>query len=142
MGLLPTRFNNLSNRDPCIRPRRAPMKTKWLFPCMILSLVAFSFGQSADSASGREDLSTLNTQHEPPMLGLHWARGFNPFARPPAKGNNPNMTYHGGVIMPSVVSEAIYWGPSWSNSTFVGDKITGLDSWYIGFNNSNYAKTS
>ncbi len=119
------------------------MKTKWLFPCMILSLVAFSFGQSADSASGREDLSTLNTQHEPPMLGLHWTRGFNPFARAAAsKGNNPDMTYHGGVILTSVVSEAIYWGPSWANSSFVGDKITGLDSYYSGFSGSNYAKTS
>jgi hypothetical protein len=56
-----------------------------------------------------------------------------------AKGNNPNMTYHGGVIMPSTVSQAIFWGPSWTNP---GDKITGLDSWYTGFSNSNYAKTS
>jgi hypothetical protein len=76
------------------------------------------------------------------MLGIHWARGFTPFARTAPAGSNPDMTYHGGVILPSVVSEAIYWGPSWSNSTFVGDKITGLDSWYTGFNNSNYAKTS
>jgi hypothetical protein len=52
------------------------------------------------------------------------------------------MTYHGGKIMTTAVSDAIYWGPSWSNSTFVGDKITGLDSWYIGFSSSNYAKTS
>jgi len=75
------------------------------------------------------------------MLGIHWARGFNPFAHAP-KGNNPDMTYHGGLIMPSTVSEAVYWGPSWNNSGFVGDKITGLDSWYTGFSNSNYAKTS
>jgi hypothetical protein len=52
------------------------------------------------------------------------------------------MTYHGGKIMTTAVSDAIYWGPSWSNSTFVGDKITGLDSWYIGFSSSNYAGTS
>lgn len=52
------------------------------------------------------------------------------------------MTYHGGVIMPSTVSEAIFWGPSWANSSFTGDKISGLDSWYSGFNGSNYAKTS
>jgi hypothetical protein len=30
------------------------------------------------------------------MLGIHWARGFDPFVRA-AKGNNPDMTYHGGV---------------------------------------------
>lgn len=73
------------------------------------------------------------------MLGIHWARGFAPFMCASA---SPDMTYHGGVIMPSVVSEAIFWGPKWANSTFVGDKITGLDSWHSGFSNSNYAKTS
>ena len=52
------------------------------------------------------------------------------------------MTYHGGVIMPSTVSESIFWGPSWANSSFTGDKISGLDSWYSGFSASNYAKTS
>src|SRR5258708_39091767 len=117
------------------------MKTTWLLPCLfVILLAAFSLGQSSNSVAGPEDLSSLNTQHEAPMLGIHWARGFSPFSR--AAGNNPNMTYHGGVIMPSVVSEAIYWGPSWTNSTFAGDKITGLDSWYTGFNNSNYARTS
>src|SRR5260370_17338011 len=44
--------------------------------------------------------------------------------------------------MPSTVRDAIYCGLSWNNNAFVGDKITGLDSWYTGFSNSNYAKTS
>jgi len=118
------------------------MKSHILLLSVVLLLAVFSFGQTADlAASSPQDLSALNSQHEPPMLGIHWARGFTPFARP-AKGSSPNMTYHGGVIMPSTVSEAIYWGPSWNNSSFVGDKITGLDSWYTGFSNSNYAKTS
>jgi hypothetical protein len=52
-----------------------------------------------------------------------------------------NMTYHGGKILPTVVTKAIFWGPSWANSAFVGDKITGLDSWYSGVSGSNYAKT-
>jgi hypothetical protein len=49
------------------------------------------------------------------------------------------MTYHGGKILPTETTNAIFWGPSWSTSP--GDKITGLDSWYIGHSNSNYAKT-
>jgi len=115
--------------------------------CLVL-LAVLSFGGMClaqdSAAASRQDLSSLSETHEPPMLGIHWARGFNPFARSgqTPKGNNPDMTYHGGVIMTSTVSEAIYWGPSWSNSGFVGDKITGLDSWYSGFSNSNYAKTS
>jgi hypothetical protein len=54
---------------------------------------------------------------------------------------SPNMTYHGGKILPAVTTKAIFWGPSWANSTFVGDKIAGLDSWYSGASGSNYAKT-
>jgi hypothetical protein len=82
------------------------------------------------------------------MLGIHWARGFDPFARVnEAHGGgggkkNPNMTYHGGKIMPTAFTQTIFWGPNWANSTFVGDKIMGLDSWYTGFSNSNYSKTS
>jgi len=117
------------------------MRMKFLLLPSLLLLAVFSFGQETDSTASRQDLSTINGQHEPPMLGIHWARGFEAFSRA-ARGSNPNMTYHGGVIMPSTVSEAIFWGPSWSNSSFVGDKITGLDSWYSGFSNSNYAKTS
>ena len=94
------------------------MFRKLLVLLVLLLLASLSFAQTADSAA-RQDLSALNGSHEPPMLGIHWARGFTPFARPPAR--NVNMTYHGGVIMPSTVSEAIFWGPSWANSSFVGD---------------------
>ncbi len=116
------------------------MYRKLLVLLVLLLLASLSFAQTGGSSAVRQDLSSLNGSHEPPMLGIHWARGFTPFARPPAR--NVNMTYHGGVIMPSTVSEAIFWGPSWANSSFVGDKITGLDSWHSGFSNSNYAKTS
>jgi hypothetical protein len=53
-----------------------------------------------------------------------------------------NMTYHGGKIMPSASVKSIFWGKKWGTSSFFGDKITGLDSFYTGFNQSNYAVTS
>ncbi|HEX4786701.1 MAG TPA: hypothetical protein VH350_20345 [Candidatus Sulfotelmatobacter sp.] len=120
------------------------MKRKWLVLLAGLTFGGLCLGQNTDSAAAnREDLSAGVGTHEPPRLGIHWARGFEPFARVRAlKGNNPDMTYHGGVILPSTVSEAIFWGPNWAKSSFTGDKITGLDSWYSGFNGSNYAKTS
>jgi hypothetical protein len=118
---------------------------KWL----LLSLLVCSTivcGQ-VSSSSPRQDLSALNGQHQPPMLGIHWARGFDPFARANEAQSGPfarkrrtvNMTYHGGKIMPTADSKAIFWGPGWNTP---GDKITGLDSWYTGFSGSNYAKTS
>jgi hypothetical protein len=58
-----------------------------------------------------------------------------------ARTKSPLMTYHGGKILPTVTTKAIFWGPSWVNSGLVGDKITGLDSFYAGHSNSNYAKT-
>jgi hypothetical protein len=50
------------------------------------------------------------------------------------------MTYHGGKIMTTAVAQSIFWGTSWGS--YSGDKITGMDSWYQGFGDSNYAKTS
>jgi len=118
------------------------MKLQMLVLCVVLSLAVMAFGQDANAPdSNRQDLSILQGRPEPPMLGPHWARGVPPMARA-LKRTNPNMIYHGGPIMTSTISKAIFWGPKWANSSFVGDKITGLDSWYTGFSNSNYAKTS
>jgi len=77
----------------------------------------------------------------PPMLGIHWSRehAASHAARP---GSSPLMTFHGGKIMKSATTQAIFWGPSWANPGFAGDKITGLDLWYQGHDNSDYAKTS
>jgi hypothetical protein len=117
---------------------------KWLL-VSLLACSTLALGQ-AGSSSAPQDLSTLHGRPEPPMLGIHWARGFDPFARANEAHTGqaghkptPNMTYHGGKIMTTADSTAIFWGPGWNNP---GDKITGLDSWYTGFNNSNYAKTS
>jgi hypothetical protein len=56
--------------------------------------------------------------------------------------SSPNLIYHGGPILKTTSAGAIFWGPSWANSTFVGDKITGIDSWYQGVTASTYARTS
>ena len=116
---------------------------KKLFLCVLLIGAINAFGQAGGN-SARQDLSTLHGRPEPPMLGIHWARGFDPAARVNQAGakRTPNMTYHGGKIMRTAVTETIFWGPKWGNSSFAGDKITGLDSWYKDFSNSNYARTS
>jgi hypothetical protein len=107
----------------------------------VLFLVPFcAFGQSADKA----EVQDLSLKGEPPMLGIHWSRDFNPSSRAHDAGHgarrNPNMTFHGGIIMTTALTEAIFWGTSWS--TYSGDKITGMESWYTGFGGSDYAKTS
>ncbi|MBC7703420.1 MAG: hypothetical protein H7274_05685, partial [Rhodoferax sp.] len=93
-------------------------------------------------ASGSK-VEDLTVHGEPPMRGIHWTRQAHNAQRTLAliTKSGPNMTYHGGKIMPTVVSQSIFWGPSWANATFVGDKIGGLDSWYAGHNASRYAAT-
>src|SRR5690348_7401783 len=34
-----------------------------------------------------------------------------------------DMIYNGGTVMTTAATEAIFWGPSWANSSFVGDKV-------------------
>jgi hypothetical protein len=72
-----------------------------------------------------QDANKNPNKGEPPILGPHWARDA---ARTKGAGTNPDMTYHGGPILPSVTVQAIFWGSSWPSYT--GDEITGLDKWY------------
>jgi hypothetical protein len=90
---------------------------------------------AAVCAFGQTDTSTSSN---PPVLGITWARGVN--QENPRARRSPNMTYHGGKIMPTANTSPIFWGTSWG--TYTGDKITGIDSYYTGWTNSNYAKAS
>ncbi len=49
--------------------------------------------------------------HEPPMLGLHQARGAGPLT-----GGSPGMTSHGGSILTSAEVTAIFWGTAFPRS--------------------------
>lgn len=114
-----------------------------------LPLLVCCFGALAITVPAQDKPEYLDAQKGPPMLGIHWARDFQPSTRANEAAKeqktlgarrSPNMTYHGGVIMTTANTEAIFWGTSWGS--YSGDKITGIDSWYTGFSNSNYAKTS
>src|ERR1035437_6436557 len=98
--------------------------------CMVTML---AFAQTESSTN-----STDQVADQPPMLGITWAKGVHQDLTP--SGSSPDMTYHGGKIMPTANVTAIFWGTSWGH--YAGDEISGMDSWYQGFNNSFYAGTS
>ena len=79
----------------------------------------------------------LTIHGEPPMLGVFWTREMHS-ARPRDARRTPNMTYHGGKIMPSATTKAFFRGAGWLSP---GDKITGMDTWYSGFSGSHYQAT-
>jgi len=100
--------------------------------------LSFACGGSV-STTESDNLDSVNGQgaNEPPMLGIHWAKGQGGNA-----GSSPDMTWHGGTVLPATVTAAIFWGANWQDATFTADKVSGLDTWYNGFGNSNYAKTN
>src|SRR5205807_918073 len=77
---------------------------------------------------------------EPPAV-VHWAKGQAPDHGAKAK-SSPNMSWHGGNIIFTTQTTAIFWGPNWNNTAFKGDKIGGLDAFYRGIGYSTYARTS
>ncbi len=107
------------------------MKHRTVAVLFSVAMLAVLLPTTQTSASPGRD------EADPAAHGLVHVRG----AKTANTRRSPNMTYHNGKIMTTAVSRAIFWGPSWTNSAFVGDKITGLDSWYTGHSGSNYAKT-
>jgi hypothetical protein len=74
---------------------------------------------------------------DPPQLGLHKVKG-----EAGGPNSSTNMTWHRGQILTQTVIQPIFWGTQWSDATFAGDKITGLDDFYGGLNGSPYARTN
>jgi len=117
-----------------------------ILPFLLCAATGLAIAQNANTSQQPQQPQDLNLQNEPPMLGIHWAHGFEPNARAQQDAKaararrSPDMTYHGGKILPTATTQAIFWGTSWGS--YSGDKISGMDLWYEGFNGSDYAKTS
>jgi hypothetical protein len=110
------------------------MKNRIVLMCVVLSLAMSTalFAQETEDGHGKP---------EPPMAGLHLAKG-QASKTGGAAHNSPLMTNHGGSIMTTVQPvQAIFWGTNWNSATFTGDKITGMDSFYSGIGNTGYADT-
>jgi len=84
-----------------------------------------------------------NKDSDKPVAEIFWAKGHERHSRPRAAGSSsPNLSWHGGNIMSDVVVTPIFWGPNWGNANFTNDKMTGLQTFYMGIGNSTYAHTS
>jgi hypothetical protein len=58
----------------------------------------------------------------------------------PGRKRSVNMLFHGGTILVANKTQAIFWGTGWT--TYTGDIISGLNSFFSGFGGSNYANAS
>ena len=100
-----------------------------LIAAALLSALSLAYGQVRDEES--------EYWNKNPPVSPFWAKGASPGNT--ARTRSPLMTNHGGKIMPTANITAIFWGTSWGSYT--GDKMTGMDTWYTGHSNSNYATT-
>ena len=109
------------------------------FAIIVAAALAVCTGDAATTSGAHDDSSQLAVQ-EPPIGGIHWARGQAP-ARP--GGGSPDLVYHDGPVMTQgAYVEAIYWGARWADPSFVADKMSGLDAFYSGFGFSGYDATN
>lgn len=92
--------------------------------------------QVSASVSGSSELNT------PWNAKVHHIRGWNNAAGQAgfASRRSPQMTYHGGKILPISITRTIFWGTSWASYT--GDKITGMDTFYSGWGGTPIARTN
>ena len=111
----------------------------------VLSALTISLGTAtmlAGTASAGNDTDPYTLSNGHAHGGVVPARDSH--AARPGGGGNKNLIYHGGPVRHAVTDvQAIFVGPSWTNSTFAQDKITGLDALYGGLTSSNnYARTN
>jgi hypothetical protein len=72
------------------------------------------------------------------------AHGFVPArnAKPGGGSHYFALQWHNGPVMHATTVVPVYWGSSWGNSSFVGDKVSGLDTLYSGIGGTAYARTN
>jgi hypothetical protein len=99
--------------------------------------VATLIGLAAPAVATAPEKMDIKAGEASGFVPVHGAKTGNPH-----KQNSPNLLFHGGAVMTSAAVQAIYWGTRWSDSSFVNDKVGGLDTWYAGFGNSKYAAAS
>jgi hypothetical protein len=90
---------------------------------------------------------TATASGKPPSFAAGPAGGFVPshnvnHQKPHGGGHLSLLTWHAGPVMHSTTVVPVYWGSRWANSSFAGDKVSGLDTLYSGIGGSPYAATN
>ena len=76
-----------------------------------------------------------------PAFGFVPSRNVNHQAGRGGGGHFFQLTWHNGPVMHSTTVAPIYWGSRW-NTSFAGDKISGLDYFYSHVGGTGYARTN
>jgi hypothetical protein len=88
--------------------------------------------------------SSARVGNPPAALDAKPAHGFVPSrnASRAARNRVLQLVWHNGPVMHATTVVPVYWGSRWSSSTFVGDKVSGLNTLYLGIGGTPYARTN
>lgn len=88
--------------------------------------------------------SSARVVHGATALEAKPAHGFVPSraANHAKVRRTSQLLWSGGPVMHATTVVPVYWGSRWSNSSFVGDKMSGLDRFYSGVGGTAYARTN
>ncbi|HET8893408.1 MAG TPA: hypothetical protein VFM96_04870 [Gaiellaceae bacterium] len=111
------------------------MDRKWIVALVGATVVSLASVVGAGAAGG------------PPSIAAGPAFGFVPSHNANHGGGSHGghvslLQWHNGPVMHSTTVVPIFWGSSWSNSSFTGDKVTGLDYLYANIHGTPYAHTN
>jgi hypothetical protein len=95
-------------------------------------VLATAITASTAAAGGRPSLSAR------PALGLVPSKT----AGASAHGRIRLLAWHGGPVMHATTIAPVFWGSSWGNASFTGDKISGLDYVYSHVGGTPYLHTN
>jgi hypothetical protein len=111
------------------------MKFKWMAAAMLAAVGLATGAVAAATAAGGPSSTAAG-----PASGFIPSRNANHQARP--GGRVLQLLWHNGPVMHSTTVVPVYWGSRWSNSAFVGDKVSGLDTVYSHVGGTAYARTN
>ena len=77
-----------------------------------------------------------------PAFGFVPSRNVNHASHSNRRGRVSLLTWHFGPVMHSTTVAPIYWGSKWGDSSFVDDKVSGLDTFYSKVHGTAYAHTN
>jgi hypothetical protein len=88
--------------------------------------------------------SSARVGNQPAALDAKPAHGFVPSraAKPAGARRTSQLLWNGGPVQHATTVVPVYWGSRWGNSSFVGDKVTGLNTLYSGIGGTAYARTN
>jgi hypothetical protein len=114
------------------------MNRKWIIAMVVVTVVCLASVVAA--------ASTANAAGGPPSIAAGPAFGFVPSRNANhtgARGHVSLLQWHFGDVRHDATTVVpVFWGSNWSDSTFVGDKVTGLDDLYSHVGGSGYAHTN